>query len=463
MKTPNELALVTLQEFSSTGTKGNKQLPSKNDSYRGAEYSTRKVWLPKVPIASTKSTFVISVLLVEVLVLKCTTMAPLHFYLTLFCICLTGGVVWSERWKSSRVASSSEKGSTAKPIDTKDIETFLNHYDCPVGIFYGSESGYTKGLALALSIKCGLMAKLMDPEDFDMMSLSSVSSSRLVLFVIATSGDGDFPENVKSLHRTIEVMLQQKAARLPNLQYGLFAVGNHNYTQFNEAGRILQRALVHLGAIPVVPYTEGDTALECNQLFAQWEVKALAAAKHFSGISDNAVKINDQTAQIALELAQLPVNGEAELDQYIEFVEKAGFTRRHSAMKVKLQIAKQWEVFNNQDGLQKYFQVKLISLTNEPFLFCAGDVVKIFPENSPALVNNLARVLNLCDLNETVVIRQYSNASLFDFPPPTSIRTLFSRYLDIASPVTNDFIEFALEQVTIAVDTKNHIELQLVR
>ncbi|QEM81903.1 flavodoxin [Halomonas binhaiensis] len=73
-----------------------------------------------------------------------------------------------------------------------------------------------------------------------------VEDTDLALFCTSTTGSGDFPGNIVPFVRE----LQEKSPGLPNLRYGLIALGDSSYGDtFCGAGRRLDELLQEQGAM----------------------------------------------------------------------------------------------------------------------------------------------------------------------------------------------------------------------
>lgn len=83
---------------------------------------------------------------------------------------------------------------------------------------------------------------------------ATLARYRQVLFVIATTGEGDAPDTAAAFVRNA---LSHHAA-LPGLRYGVLALGDREYTQFCGFGHRLDGWLRHAGAEPLFDLVEVD-------------------------------------------------------------------------------------------------------------------------------------------------------------------------------------------------------------
>lgn len=118
--------------------------------------------------------------------------------------------------------------------------------------------------------KAGRSSRLVPLDAMDAASLASVDQA---LFLASTTGDGDPPGVADIFVRRC----MQHPARLPNLHYGLLALGDHRYDDFCAFGRQLHQWLRASGAQTLFKTMEMDN--EDPLTMRQWNdrVDALAS------------------------------------------------------------------------------------------------------------------------------------------------------------------------------------------
>ncbi len=114
----------------------------------------------------------------------------------------------------------------------------------PVWVIYASETGVAEHLARdtwrALQ-DAGIASSLLP---FDELDLGKLQAIRHALFVASTCYDGDPPDMAEEFCRKH----MSKPTRLPQLGYGLLALGDSYYDEFCGFGRQLRRWLQASGA-----------------------------------------------------------------------------------------------------------------------------------------------------------------------------------------------------------------------
>ena len=121
-------------------------------------------------------------------------------------------------------------------------------------VAYASQSG--SAAAIARKTSESLKSTGLNVE---LHALSAVDTAMLqdftrVLFIVSTTGEGDPPENAASFQQTV----MQSEFTLPQLQYGILALGDSSYTFFCGFGHALDAWLQQTHAMPLFDLIEVD-------------------------------------------------------------------------------------------------------------------------------------------------------------------------------------------------------------
>lgn len=132
-------------------------------------------------------------------------------------------------------------------------------------IVYGTETGNSKKIAsqlLANFKKNKIQAKALDVFQFDVVKLEKET---LVLFVISTQGEGEFPQNAVSFYENL------KAAdiHLNNVSFAILGLGDSSYPLFCNAGILLDELLADKGAKRLLPLVKAD--VDFTETVSNWE------------------------------------------------------------------------------------------------------------------------------------------------------------------------------------------------
>lgn len=117
----------------------------------------------------------------------------------------------------------------------------------PLHILYGSQTGCAQEVAERLHREAErrfFAPRTMAMDDYDIRALAE---EPLVIFVVATTGEGDPPDNMRSFWR---FLLRKGLPRdsLTSLSFAVFGLGDSSYEKFNAAARRLDVRLEQLGA-----------------------------------------------------------------------------------------------------------------------------------------------------------------------------------------------------------------------
>lgn len=234
----------------------------------------------------------------------------------------------------------------------------------PLTILFASESGNSEKLAsdvAKLARKNGFKPKIVDFFDLDVASLAS---EKHVVAIAATWGEGEPPARAM---RAYGELMGDGAPRLDGIDFAVLALGDTSYAEFCAIGKALDARFEALGAKRA--YERADLDLDFDKPAAEWiknTLKALAPAPS----ADNVVAV-DFAARAAED------DEEAEPSREPRVVEVVDHVNLNSSRSDKetIHIALEFE-----DGAPAY----------EP-----GDSLEIYPENDPALVDEILTATGL--------------------------------------------------------------------
>jgi len=174
-------------------------------------------------------------------------------------------------------------------------------------IIYGTETGNSKKVAsglLANFKKNKIQAKAIDVFQYD---LAKLAKEDIVLFVMSTQGEGEFPQNAVAFYDA----LQASDAHFSQLRYAVFGLGDSSYPLFCNAGLLLDELLEKKGAVRLLPLVKSD--VDYSESVAVWEkdlqsvlrnqISVTAAPtvlstsvqkKNYTGIINHKVILNDR-------------------------------------------------------------------------------------------------------------------------------------------------------------------------
>jgi sulfite reductase (NADPH) flavoprotein alpha-component len=173
------------------------------------------------------------------------------------------------------------EGNTLAPVAVKPL------------IIYGTETGNSKKVAsnlLATFKKNKIQAKAIDVFQYDVAKLEKES---LVLFVMSTQGEGEFPQNAIPFYEK----LKASNANLNKVSFAVLGLGDSSYPLFSNAGILLDEVLAEKGAKRLLPLVKAD--VDFAETVSIWEADLQKAFQNLGSNATNEVKPTSATVSSA--------------------------------------------------------------------------------------------------------------------------------------------------------------------
>ena len=244
----------------------------------------------------------------------------------------------------------------------------------PLTILFGSQTGTAESLAKRAAKEAGKRGFVGTVVDMAQVDAAKLTGERNVLVITSTYGDGEPPDNAKSLWTAVG---KADAPRLPELRYSICALGDKNYTQFCKCGQDFDARFERLGAHRVSPLVECD--LDYEAAFTAWLNGALAA------LGDGASSA--PTAAVAGTSASALPDAAAE----------PTYSRKNPFPALLLTS----RTLNHAGSAKEVRHVEF-SLEGSDLVYEAGDALGVVPHNCPQQVDAVLEALG-CDGEEAVV------------------------------------------------------------
>ncbi|CAG0893037.1 unnamed protein product [Darwinula stevensoni] len=274
-------------------------------------------------------------------------------------------------------------------------------------------------------------------DDYDVSDLPDES---LMLFVCATTGQGEEPDNMKKFWSFL-LRKSLPANSLSGMNYGVLGLGDSSYQKFNFVAKRLHKRLHQLGARPLLPV-------------------GLADDQHDLGPDAVTVPFLESFYMKVLDVSPLPP-GVKVIDSSILLPPKYEVKVLEGGLPDQVQNATRnvsdiydlknpWfaEVIHNKrvTATDHWQDVRLISFNIEKSFisYVPGDVAMIMPKNSP---NDVQEILDTLELNGETVISIHERNPNAPLPPESilpsrcSLWQCFQDYLDIKSVPKRYFFE----------------------
>ncbi|PWY70273.1 hypothetical protein BO70DRAFT_389949 [Aspergillus heteromorphus CBS 117.55] len=124
-------------------------------------------------------------------------------------------------------------------------------------VLYGSETGNSQEVAEELGTLAERLHFRTHVAELNHYKPEVLKSHTLVILVVSTTGQGDFPANARSFWRSL-LLKRLPPTFLEGVNFASFGLGDSSYPKFNWAARKLHKRLVQLGANEIYGCGEAD-------------------------------------------------------------------------------------------------------------------------------------------------------------------------------------------------------------
>lgn len=371
------------------------------------------------------------------------TVGPTDVVLT--CAVFVAGFVWLYKRNRSQTSEFDDYFTNVEYIDqTEDGDSMggslyekMKAADRNMVVFYGSQTGTAEEFANRIAkeaARYGMRAMTADPEEVNFDNLTRISDidKSLLVFCLATYGEGDPTDNAREFHD----WLKKGESDLNGLNYAVFGLGNKTYEHYNAVATYADARLAELNGNRVCELGLGDDDGMIEDDFMTWK------EKFWTDVCD---KFNlAVTSDTNYRQYELVVHKNRE-DFYDENGKPKGlFTGEPYRIG-------SYESKNPPYGLKNPIKCKPVNcrelykgdrsclhvefdLKGEIVAYKTGDHLVVFPEIDSELVEMLGKLLNI-DLDEVITMKCIDTYTAKNniIPCPCTYRTAFTYYVDIAS------------------------------
>jgi len=269
---------------------------------------------------------------------------------------------------AASAASGAAPAAVSASVAVADKPTPLSK---EVTVLFGSQTGNSQGLAKKLARKLeegGFQVALSVMRDFKSNTLKKV---RNLLIIVSTQGEGDPPDNAMSF---LEFLHSKRAPQLDELRFSVLALGDTSYDQFCQTGKDFDKRLGELGGQRISPRVDCD--VDFDEPAAAWMESVLGQLAE------------DQRQAAGAASSEGAAGGAFALAGIVPQTETSPYSRTnpfHAEVLDNINL--------NGRGSDLETRHLALSLEDSGLQFEPGDVVGIFPENDPALVDALIHQL----------------------------------------------------------------------
>ncbi|KAM9207594.1 NADPH-dependent diflavin oxidoreductase 1 isoform 2-T2 [Dugong dugon] len=306
-------------------------------------------------------------------------------------------------------------------------------------VLFGSQTGTAEDMAERLGREARrrrLGCRVVALDSYPVVNLINES---LVIFVCATTGQGDPPDNMKNFWRFI-FRKNLPPTSLCQMDFAVLGLGDSSYTKFNFVAKKLHRRLLQLGGCALLPACLGDDQHELGP--------DAAIDPWLHNLWGKVLGLYPVPPGLSMIPPGVPLPSKFTL-QFLQEASRTeewyGPTTDPQGPPSELQPFLAPMVSNQRVTGPSHFQdVRLIEfdIAGSGISFAAGDTVLIQPENSASHVQQFCQVLGLdpgwCF---TLQPREPDVSCPARLPQPCSMHHLASRYLDITSVPRRSFFE----------------------
>lgn len=289
-----------------------------------------------------------------------------------------------------------------------------------VAVFFGSQTGTAEEVAWDLARDANKRGLRCDPISLEEVSCEALCDVRFAVFVVATTGQGDPPVNMRRFWQQM-TLASLPASLLAGLRFTVFGLGDSHYREFNYSARKLHARLQRLGAEPFFRLGLGDEQHDfgVEQELDPWAEGMWEALASLAPLSE------------ASPVAQ-------ECRYVVEDCEEAQPASEPSGPLQGVQPGARVCDNSRLSVAEAEQDVRNVRLASMGAAYEAGDVCVVWPEAEAAVVRRF--IVDTLSMDPLRRVRICPRAGTSPFPRrPLTLQEVFSSYVDISAVPTRHF------------------------
>jgi NADPH-ferrihemoprotein reductase len=324
---------------------------------------------------------------------------------------------------------------------TQSIKSRLDQTSRECIIFYGSQTGTAERFAMQLAknakTRFGLASVVADLDDFDYSDLKTLGSDRLVIFILATYGEGAPTDNAIDFDQFLKTMPKFAKREGLNegtfhLQYAIFGLGNSSYQQYNKMAiqtdvHLQDRGATRLGQLGLGD--DGKGTLDDD--FILWQDDTL---RSFAKCLE--LKQLDYTFTPDFQITEhgSSLGADVFLGEPNNIQRKGKLQGPFSARNpLPASVVEARDLFSSLDRHCVHVE---FDISGTSVIYETGDHLALSPINSNLEVHRFLQIFGLSGKENTVISANANDATVKQpLPPKTTYEAAARYYLDIAAPV----------------------------
>ncbi|KAK3307010.1 uncharacterized protein B0T15DRAFT_161493 [Chaetomium strumarium] len=357
----------------------------------------------------------------------------------------TKGKMWGvtkDPYANSFSAANGTKAGKTRNIIEKMEESGKNCI-----IFYGSQTGtaedYASRLAKEGKSRFGLETMVADLEDYDYENLDAIPNDKVVMFVLATYGEGEPTDNAVDFYEFITSespsFSLDNDPPLGNLNYVAFGLGNNTYEHYNSMVRNVNKALQKLGAHRIGEAGEGDDgAGTMEEDFLAWKDPMWKALAEKMGLEEREAVYEPvfgivERDNLTLDAPEVYLGEPNKM--HLDGTPKGPFNAHNPYI---APIQKSYELFNVKDRNCLHME---IDISGSNLSYQTGDHIAVWPTNAGEEVDRFLDIFDLTSKRHNVIsVKALEPTAKVPFPTPTTYDAIVRYHMEICAPVSRQFI-----------------------